>query len=158
MHELQAFQHLINDVLLVNVLEDVGSNDSMKISIHEIEDEVYISIVFGSYNILQANNVLVARQLLQEDDFPECTLSICCVLECIKVLLQRHDVLCLLVDGLPNDTVGTLAYNRHSDQTLMAFEYFLTSRNTLFTYPIFGEFRTSSARELQSLQSFFKFL
>ena len=87
MHELKAFQHLINDVLLVNVLEDVGSNDSMKISIHEIEDEVYISIVFSSYNILQANNVLVARQLLQEDDFPECTLSICCVLECIKVLL-----------------------------------------------------------------------
>ena len=71
----------------MNVLEDVGSNDSMKISIHEIEDEVYISIVFGSYNILQANNVLVARQLLQEDDFPECTLAICRVLEGIKVLL-----------------------------------------------------------------------
>ena len=71
----------------MNVLEDVGSNDSMKVSVHEIEDQVYISIVLSSYDILQANYVLVARQLLQEDDFPECTLSICCVLECIKVLL-----------------------------------------------------------------------
>lgn len=71
----------------MNVLEDVGSNDSMKVSVHEIEDKVYISIVLSSYHILEPNNVLMARQLLQEDDFPECTLGISCILERIKVLL-----------------------------------------------------------------------
>jgi len=50
-------------------------------------------------------------ELLKEYNLSECTLSISCILKSIKVLLQCHYVLGLLVDGLPYNTVGSLSYN-----------------------------------------------
>lgn len=111
MHVLQAFQHLVNDVLLVNVLEDIGPNNSMQISVHEVKDEVNISVVLSSDYVLQSDNVFMSRQLLQEDDLSESPLCISCVLERVEVLFESHDVLCLLVDGFPDDTIGSLTYN-----------------------------------------------
>ena len=37
-HVLEALQALINDVLLVDVLENVGADDCVQIGVHEVED------------------------------------------------------------------------------------------------------------------------
>ena len=109
MHVLQAFQALVNYILLVNILENICSNYSMQISVHEVEDEVDISIVFCSDDVLQPDDVFVAVQLLKEDDLSECPLGVSCILKSIEVLLERHNLLGPLVDGLPDDTVRTFA-------------------------------------------------
>ena len=119
-HVLQALEALIHDVLLVDVLEDVSSDNSMEIGIHEIEHQIDVAIVFSTDNILQSNDVLVTNQLLQEDDFTEGTLCISCILESIKVLLYGHNLLGSLVDSLPDDAVSSLSYsiNKHKNHGL----------------------------------------
>jgi hypothetical protein len=82
----------------------------VQVSIHEIEHQVNISVILSPDDILQADNVLMTGQLLQEDDFSEGTLSICCVLKGVKVLLESHYILGLLINGLPDDTISSLAY------------------------------------------------
>ena len=37
-HILETLQHLVDDVLLVDVLKDVGPDNSMHICVHEVED------------------------------------------------------------------------------------------------------------------------
>ena len=117
MHVLQALQDLVDDVLLVDIFEDVGTDDSVKISVHEVEDEVDISVVFCADYVLQANNVLVASQLLQEDDLAERALRVSSVLESVEVLLEGDDLLGALVDGLPHDTVRSLSYRQTSTKS-----------------------------------------
>ena len=82
----------------------------MEISIHEIKDQVNVSIVLSSDNVLQPDDILMPRQLLQKDDLSEGSLRVCCILECIKVLFESHDVFGLLIYGLPHDTVSSLAF------------------------------------------------
>ncbi len=71
----------------MNVFEDVSSDNSMQISIHEVKDKIYVSIVLSTYHILKSDDIFVAGELLKEDDFSESSLSISCILKCIKVLL-----------------------------------------------------------------------
>lgn len=52
----------------------------------------------------------MAVQLLQEDDFSECSLGVCGVLESIKVLLQCNNVFSLLINSFPHNTIRSLAY------------------------------------------------
>ena len=119
-HVLQAFQVLVDDVLLVDVFEDVGSDNSMQVSIHEIEDEVDIAIVLRANHILKPNNVLVTRQLLQKDDFTERALRICCILESVEILLQSDNLLGTLVNCLPDNTIGSLTYRQINVQAMTA--------------------------------------
>ena len=51
-HVFETFQALVNDILLMNVLQNIRSNNRMQICIHEIEYEVDIPVVFCSYHIL----------------------------------------------------------------------------------------------------------
>ena len=80
----------------------------MQISVHEVEDQVNIPVVFSAYHILQPNNVLMASQLLQENNLTESSLGICRVLKGIEVLLEGDNLLRPLVNSFPHDTVGTL--------------------------------------------------
>ena len=64
MHVLQALENLVDDILLMDVFEDVSSNDGVKIGVHKVEDEVNVAIVFSSDNILKSDNVLVTGQFL----------------------------------------------------------------------------------------------
>lgn len=41
----------------MNVLEDLGSDDSMKIGLHEIEDQIEVFVVLGADQVLQRNDV-----------------------------------------------------------------------------------------------------
>ena len=117
MHVLQAFQDLVDDVLLVDIFEDVGTDDSVKISVHEVEDEVNVTIVFSADYVLKANNVLVTSQLLQEDDLAERALRVSSVLESVEVLLEGDNLFGALVDGLPHDTVRSLSYRQTSTKS-----------------------------------------
>ena len=108
MHIFKTLQVLIDDILLVDIFEDVGTDDSVKISVHEVEDEVNVTIVFSADYVLKANNVLVTSQLLQEDDLAERALRVSSVLESVEVLLEGDNLFGALVDGLPHDTVRSL--------------------------------------------------
>lgn len=112
MHVLEAFEHLVNDVLLVDVLQDVGSDHSMQVCIHEIKHKVNISVVFCSNYILQPDDVFVAGQLLEENDLSESPLRIGSILKGVEVFLKGNDVLGLLVDCFPHYTICSLAYKK----------------------------------------------
>lgn len=92
------------------IFKYIGSDDSMKISVHEVEHQVNVSIIFSSDNILEADNIFMTRKFLQENDFSKRSLCISCILKCIKILLESHNVLCFFVDSFPHDTVGSLSY------------------------------------------------
>ena len=64
MHVLQALQHLVNNVLLVNVFKYVSPDNCVQISIHKVEHQINISIVLSPNYVLQSNYVLVPCQLL----------------------------------------------------------------------------------------------
>ena len=117
MHVLQTFQDLVDDVLLVDIFEDVGTDDSVKISVHEVEDEVNVTIVFSADYVLKANNVLVTSQLLQEDDLAERALRVSGVLESVEVLFKGDNLFGALVDGFPHDTVRSLSYRQTSTKS-----------------------------------------
>ena len=108
MHVLQALKHLIDDILLVDVFEDIGTDDGVEIGIHKVEDEVDVTIVFSSDHVLKADDVLVTGQLLEEDDLTEGALGVGGVLEGVEVLLQRDDFFGALVNGLPDNAVSAL--------------------------------------------------
>ena len=114
-HELEALQVLVDDVLLVDVFKDVGPDDSVQVSIHEVENEVDVAIVLSSDHVLQSDYILVARQLLQENDLAEGPLRIRSILESVEVLLERDNLFGSFIDGLPDDTVGSLSYLRQPD-------------------------------------------
>ena len=59
MHVLQALEDLIHNILLVDVFEDVGSDNGMEIGIHEVKDQVDVSVVFRPDDILEPNDVFV---------------------------------------------------------------------------------------------------
>ena len=108
-HVLQALENLVDDVLLMDLFQDVGTDDSMEVGIHEVENEIDISVVFRPDDVLQSDDVLVADELLQEDDLTERPLRISRVLEGVEVLLESNNLFSALVNSFPDDAVGTLA-------------------------------------------------
>lgn len=82
----------------------------MQISVHEIKDQVNVSIILSSDNVLQSNDILMTVKLLQENDLSESSLRVCCILKRIKVLFQGNDVFGFFVNCFPNNTVSSLAY------------------------------------------------
>lgn len=44
----------------MNVLKDISPNYSMKISIHKIEDQIYVTIIFCSNYILKSNYIFMS--------------------------------------------------------------------------------------------------
>ena len=74
-----------------------------------LKDEVDVAVVVGLHDVEERDDVLVPTHLLQEHHLAEGPLRIRRVLERIKDLLERDDVLGLLVLGAPHDTIGALA-------------------------------------------------
>lgn len=131
----------------MDVFQYVGSNDSMQISIHEIEHEVYIAIIFSSDHILQSDYILMARQFLQKDDLTKSPLCISCILESIKILLECDNLLRSLIDGLPDDAIGTLSQLL---KNLVLLEHVRLN--------LFSHFENTNLRLTGSLFSFIKFI
>mmetsp|Transcript_35640 Transcript_35640/g.57417 ORF Transcript_35640/g.57417 Transcript_35640/m.57417 type:complete len:443 (+) Transcript_35640:359-1687(+) len=107
MHELERLEELIDDVLLVNLLQDVGTDYRMQIRLHVVADEVNVLIIVGLEHIQQPYDVFVAVEFLQEHDLAESSLRIGGVLEGVEALLQGNNLASLFVDGFPDDTVSS---------------------------------------------------
>ena len=60
---LERFRNLIDDVLLVLLLQDVLANDAVQIDLHVLEDEVDVSIVLSSDDVVQFDYVIVLELL-----------------------------------------------------------------------------------------------
>ena len=82
----------------------------MQIRIHKVEYQVDIAVIFSPDHILQADYIIVTIQLLQKYDLSKCPLGVCCILKGVKVLLDCNNLLCLLVNCLPDYTVCSLPY------------------------------------------------
>ena len=108
-HVLQAFEHLVDDILLVDLFQDVSPDDRVQVSIHEIKDKVNIPIILCSDHVLQPDDVLVADKFLQEDNLTEGSLSVSGILEGVEVLLEGDNLLGALIDGFPDNTVRALS-------------------------------------------------
>ena len=78
----------------------------MKNHTHKFKDEVDVVVILGLEDVIQADDVFVVSQLLQEHDFTEGSLSISGVLECIKDLFQSNGFARFLVGSLPHNTIG----------------------------------------------------
>ena len=87
MHVFDAFKSLIDNILLMDIFKYISSNDSMQICIHEIENQINITIVFSSYDILKSNNIFMTIEFLKENYFTECSLCIGGILESIEIFL-----------------------------------------------------------------------
>lgn len=109
MHVLQTLQALVNDVLLVNVLQDVSSDNCVQVGVHEVEYQVNITVILSTDDVLETDNILVTSQLLQENNLTESALSVSSVLESVKILLNGANFFSALVNGLPHNTVSSLA-------------------------------------------------
>ena len=106
---LEALEILVDYILLVDVFQDVSPNHSVQVRVHEVEHQVDVAIIFSSNYILQPDYVLMAGQLLKENDLAECSLGVSCVLEGVEVFLERNDFFGTFVDSLPDNTVRTFA-------------------------------------------------
>ena len=109
MHILQALKALVNNVLLVDVLENIGPNDSLLVRVHEVKIEINIPVILSLNHILKPNDILVPIQLLQEHHLSESPLSVSRILESVKILFQRDNFLGSLINGLPDNAIRTLA-------------------------------------------------
>ena len=107
-HVLKTLKALIDNILLVNILQNVCSNYGMQVSIHEVKDQVYISIILCPDNILESDDIFMTIELLKEYNLSERTLCIGGILEGIKILLKGYNLFGPLVNGFPNNTIGTL--------------------------------------------------
>lgn len=45
MKVLQGFEELVHDEPLMNIFQNIGSDDCMQISLHVLEDQVDISVI-----------------------------------------------------------------------------------------------------------------
>ena len=64
MHVLERLERLPGDVLLVDVLQDVGADGGVQVRLHDLEDEVDVAVVVGLEAVDQRDDVLVPRHLL----------------------------------------------------------------------------------------------
>ena len=86
LEDLRLRRYLVNYKLLVHLLEDSRPDDRVQVRLHVLEDQVQILLVLRFYYVQQLYDVLVLVQLLQKHHFPEGSLSIGCIVECVEHL------------------------------------------------------------------------
>jgi hypothetical protein len=59
---------LVEHVLLVDGLHDVGPDDCVQVGLHEVEHQVDVLVVLGLEDVEEGDDVGVAVEFLQEDD------------------------------------------------------------------------------------------
>ncbi len=109
-HIFETLENLIDYVPFVNVLKNVGFDDSVEVRLHEIENQVDVLVVLGPDDVQKLDDVLMTIKFLQEDDLSEGSLSVCGVLERIEHLLESTHSFALLVDDLPDDSICALTH------------------------------------------------
>jgi len=61
---LQSLEQLLDDVLLVDFLQDVGTDDGVQVSLHLVEDALNVLVVASPDDVQQSHHVFVPVQLL----------------------------------------------------------------------------------------------
>mmetsp|Transcript_27717 Transcript_27717/g.73215 ORF Transcript_27717/g.73215 Transcript_27717/m.73215 type:complete len:454 (+) Transcript_27717:27-1388(+) len=59
-HVLQRLEQLVDDVLLVDLLEDLGADDRVQVGLHEVADQIDVLVIVGLEHVQQPHNVLVS--------------------------------------------------------------------------------------------------
>ena len=93
----------------MDIFQYIRSNNGMQICIHKIKYKINISIILGSDNILQSNDVFMSRQFLEKNDFSKSPLCICSVLEGIEIFLESHNFLCPFINCFPHNTISSFS-------------------------------------------------
>lgn len=106
---LQGFEQLLEDLLLVHVLQDVGPDHRVQVSLHIVEHTLDVLVILGFYYVQQPHNVLVSIQFLQEHYLPIGALSICCILKCIEYFFECYDLIIRFVFGFPHNALSSFA-------------------------------------------------
>ena len=47
MHVLESLEELVHDILLVDLFQNVGTDNSVEVGIHELEHKVDVAVVVG---------------------------------------------------------------------------------------------------------------
>jgi hypothetical protein len=125
---MQRLQQLINHVLFVDFFQNTGSNDGMQVRFcgdasnsrqfhhqwraahhsfltHMIKHKVNVPIILRPNDVHQANDVVVARKLLQVHDFTIRPLGVRGIAKRVEALFQRHSGMSALVCSLPHDAI-----------------------------------------------------
>ena len=109
----------------MDALEDVALLDHVvEVGLHELEDEVEVLVVRRPVHVQQLDDVRVAPELFQKDNFPammnfsgigqrqeispERALSVSSVAKGIKNLLHSHNCGRFAVCGFPDHAIGAL--------------------------------------------------
>lgn len=72
----EGYQHLIDDVSLVNVLQQTLADYIVHVGLHVVEEDVHIPVILSAKDLAKTDNVWVV-ELFQNCDLPICSLSIC---------------------------------------------------------------------------------
>lgn len=101
----QRLQNLLHYLLLVNFLQYIGTDDSVQVCFHLVEDKLDVSVIFSPHYIQQPDYIFVSVQILQKHYFPECSLSICSVLKSVKYLFKSYYLFRWPLDCFPDNTL-----------------------------------------------------
>lgn len=93
----------------MNVLQNASSHHQVQVTLHQLKDQVQVFVVESSNDGDEFDDVFVSIELLQVHDFSVGSLSIGGVLESVVYFLESHQLIGLLVSGLPNYSVGSFA-------------------------------------------------
>jgi hypothetical protein len=121
---------------LANYQYNGAYNNSMKIRLHEIKNQVQVFVVLRLDNIEKSHYILMPIQLLQKHHFSERPLRIGCIVECIKYFLKCNYL-----------QITT------SQLLVSVFYLWLSTRYRRHLFPTFGLFRTYEIYEVRSLRS-----
>ena len=56
----ETLQDLVNDVLLVDLLEDVGPDDGVEVDLHRIKYQIYVSVILGPNHVQKSDYVFMS--------------------------------------------------------------------------------------------------
>ena len=65
-HEFEGLEQLPHDVLLVDVLQDVGADRGVQVRLHVLKCEVKVAVVIGLEHALDGDDVLMWLHCLEE--------------------------------------------------------------------------------------------
>ena len=97
---------LIENIFFMNILQYFSSNNSMKISLHEIKNQINIFIILCSDQMLQTNYIWMTIKLTKENNLAESSLSVSSILKGIKDFFDCYYIFVLFIYCLPNNSIS----------------------------------------------------
>ena len=105
MKVFHAFDDLIENVSIVNVLQYFLSNRIVEIRFDKFENQIQIFVILSLEYVMELDDIIVF-ELRKEHDFAVGTLSVSGVLESIENLFKRKYLSSFFIWDLPDVSVG----------------------------------------------------